>query len=87
MSKSSITRISVIREMISPHMAQVIANLVDIATSKDLVAHDDSDIIAASKVLLGYYAGQPPQAVQVTGAEGEDGVLQAIEITVVEPKQ
>jgi hypothetical protein len=62
------------RDMVSPYIPQAIERVVQIMQ----LAEKDSDRLAAAKLLIAYYAGQPPQFIDHT-TEGKSISINIIE--------
>ncbi len=62
------------RDMVSPYIPEAISTVVNIMQN----AEKESDRLSASKLLIAYYAGQPPQHIDTTS----DG--KAISINIIE---
>ena len=62
------------RDMVSPYNPQAIERVVQIMQTGE----KDSDRLAAAKLLIAYYAGQPPQFMDVT-SDGKSVSVNIIE--------
>ena len=62
------------RDMVSPYIPQAIERVVQIMQTGE----KDSDRLSAAKLLIAYYAGQPPQFMDVT-SDGKSVSVNIIE--------
>ena len=62
------------RDMVSPYIPEAIETVVKIMQT----AEKESDRLSAAKILIAYYAGQPPQFMDVT-SDGKSVSVNIIE--------
>lgn len=62
------------RDKVSPYVKNAIETVVNIM----MTASRDADRLAAAKLIIAYYAGQPPQSVELSGHDNSNIVVQFI---------